>query len=147
MLGSGNGASQPWLQGSPDTMTSLSWQTWVQIHPTTAQKLGLKDGDVVKIASPNGEVEALVETYPAIRPDTLAIPTGQGHTDGGRYSRNRGSNPAALIGSQLDAAGSNLIWTNLRVNITKTGVNRKLALFEHKLSAADGVTEFPVPAD
>ena len=147
LLGGGRGASQPWLQGSPDTMTSLSWQTWVQIHPTTAQKLGLKDGDVVKITSPNGEVEALIETYPAIRPDTLAIPTGQGHTDGGRYARNRGSNPAALIGAQLDATGKNLVWTNLRVNITRTGGNRQLALFEHKLSAADGVTEFPVPAD
>jgi anaerobic selenocysteine-containing dehydrogenase len=147
MLGDGSGASQLWLQGSPDTMTSLSWQTWVEINPATAQKLGLKDGDVVKITSPNGEIEALVDTYPAIRPDTLAVPTGQGHRDSGRYARNRGSNPANLVGPHPDANGSSLVWTNLRVKIMKTGINQPLALFEHKLSPADGVNQVPVPGE
>ncbi len=147
LLGDGSGASQLWLQGSPDTMTSLSWQTWVEINPVTAQQLGLSDGDVVKISSPNGEVQALVETYPGIRPDTLAIPTGQGHTDGGRYARNRGANPVALIGGQPDASGSSLVWSNLRVNISKTGSSQQLALFEHKLTAADGVTSAPMPGE
>jgi anaerobic selenocysteine-containing dehydrogenase len=146
LLGGGSGASQPWLQGSPDTMTSLSWQTWVQIHPTTAQVLGLRDGDIVKITSPSGEALALVETYPGIRPDTLAIPTGQGHTDSGRFARERGSNPAVLIGAGPDASGDTLVWSNLRVNITKTGQNQPLALFEHKLSPADGVNDFPDPS-
>lgn len=145
LLGGGNGASQPWLQGSPDTMTSLSWQTWVEINPATAQKLGLKDGDIVMLTSPNGSIEALIETYPAIRPDTLAVPTGQGHTDSGRYARQRGANPVALLGPQADASGNSLLWTNLRVKITKTGRNHPLALFEHKLSPADGVNDFPVP--
>jgi anaerobic selenocysteine-containing dehydrogenase len=145
LLGGGSGASQLWLQGSPDTMTSLSWQTWVQIHPATAQKLGLKDGDVVKVTSPNGEIEALVDTYPGIRPDTVAVPTGQGHSDAGRYGRNRGANPVALVSAQPDSSGANLVWTNLRVNLTRTGRNQQLALFEHKLSTADGVESFPVP--
>jgi anaerobic selenocysteine-containing dehydrogenase len=147
LLGDGSGASQLWLQGSPDTMTSLAWQTWVEINPLTAQQLGLKDGDVVKISSPNGELQALVETYPGIRPDTLAIPTGQGHTDAGRYARNRGSNPVALIGGIPDASGNNLVWSNLRVNITKLGSHQLLALFEHKLTAADGVTSAPMPGE
>ncbi len=145
LLGGGSGASQLWLQGSPDTMTSLSWQTWVQIHPTTAQQLGLKDGDVVSISSPYGEIEALVDTFPAIRPDTVAVPTGQGHSDSGRYARDRGANPAALIGAQPDSSGKSLIWTNLRVKIAKTGKSKPLAMFEHKLSAADGMESFPVP--
>jgi anaerobic selenocysteine-containing dehydrogenase len=147
MLGGGSGASQPWLQGSPDTMTSLSWQTWVEINPATAQKLGLIDGDVVKIASPNGEIEALVDTYPAIRPDTVAVPTGQGHSDSGRYARSRGSNPANLVGPQTDANSASLVWANMRVKITKTGSRQPLALFEHKLTAADGVDQAPVPGE
>jgi anaerobic selenocysteine-containing dehydrogenase len=144
-LGGGSGASQLWLQGSPDTMTSMSWQTWVQVHPSTAQKLGINDGDIVKITSPNGEIECLVDTYPGIRPDTVAVPTGQGHTDEGRFAQNRGANPVALLGAQADASGNSLLWTNLRVNITKTGGHRSLALFEHKLSPEDGVNSFPVP--
>ena len=34
--------------------------------------------------------------YPAIRPDVIAIPFGQGHTGYGRYATNRGANPAVL---------------------------------------------------
>ena len=45
LLSYGRGASQPWLQGSPDGMTTISWQTWVEINPKTAQQLGVRDED------------------------------------------------------------------------------------------------------
>jgi anaerobic selenocysteine-containing dehydrogenase len=137
LLSDGRGASQPWLQGSPDPMTTISWQTWVEIHPNTAQKLGVQYGDVVKVTSPHGEVEVPVYIYPAIRPDTVAIPTGQGHSDYGRYARNQGSNPVQLLGTQTDATGSNLAWATLRVKITRTGKKVPLATFEN----TGGVTE------
>jgi anaerobic selenocysteine-containing dehydrogenase len=137
-LTDGRGANLPWLQGSPDPMTTLSWQTWVEMHPATAQKLGLQDGDVVKVASPNGEIEALVYTYPAIRPDTVAIPLGQGHTDYGRYAQGNGSNPMQLVGAQADATGTGLVWSTLRVKITPTGRRTDLAMFENKIGVTQG---------
>ena len=60
MLGDGRGASQSWLQGSPDPMTTMSWQTWDALNPETAAKLGVKDGDIVQVSSPHGEWEAPV---------------------------------------------------------------------------------------
>ena len=78
----------------------------------------MADGDVVKVTSPYGEIEGYINTYPAMRPDTVAIATGQGHTDYGRYARQRGSNPIQLVGSQVDASGGSLVWSNLRVKIT-----------------------------
>ncbi|NDJ75497.1 MAG: molybdopterin-dependent oxidoreductase, partial [Chloroflexi bacterium] len=51
LLGDGSGASQPWLQGSPDPMTTISWQTWVEINPSTAERLELHNGDVVRVTS------------------------------------------------------------------------------------------------
>jgi anaerobic selenocysteine-containing dehydrogenase len=133
-LSDGRGANQPWLQGSPDPMTTVAWQTWVEIHPQTAQKLGVGDGDVVRIASPAGQIEAPVYVYPAIRPDTVAVPIGQGHSDYGRYARNRGSNPLTLVG----AMGDSLAWATMRVKITPTGKKMAQAGFENKAGVAEG---------
>jgi anaerobic selenocysteine-containing dehydrogenase len=138
LLSDGRGASQPWLQGSPDGMTTISWQTWVEINPRTAQSLGVQDGDIVTLTSPNGEVEALVYTFPAIRPDTLAIPLGLGHTDLGRFAMNRGSNPMNLVGTALDATGNGLAWAALRVKISRTGRRAELATFENKAGVTNG---------
>ncbi len=136
LLSDGRGASQPWLQGSPDPMTTVAWQSWVEVHPDTAKKLGMKDGDVARITSTEGEIEAPVYVYPAIRPDTVAIPVGQGHTDLGRYARERGSNPLQLVGAAV-AAGSSLAWAAVRVKLAPTGRRVALARFEN----ATGVTE------
>jgi anaerobic selenocysteine-containing dehydrogenase len=138
LLSDGRGANQPWLQGSPITMTSGSYQTLVEINPDTAARIGVADGDVVKVTSPYMEIEGYINTYPAMRLDTIAIATGQGHTDYGRYARQRGSNPFQLVGSQVDASGGSLVWSNLRVKIIKTGNKAKLALFEWKEGVMQG---------
>jgi anaerobic selenocysteine-containing dehydrogenase len=126
-------------------MTTVSWQTWVELHPETAEELGVHDGDIVRVTSPEGELEAPVCVYPAIRPDTAAIPLGQGHTDYGRYARDRGQNPMQLVGTEADASGSNLSWSTLRVKIEPTGEKVDLALFENKVGVTEGFlnAEFP----
>ncbi len=145
LLSDGRGANQPWLQGSPASMTTIAWQTWVEIHPSTAQKLGVQDGDLVKVASPHGEIEAPVYTYPAIRPDTVAIPLGQGHTDLGRYARDRGSNAMQLVGTQTNTTGSGLAWATLRVKITPTGRHMPIAGFENKVGVTQGFINMAFP--
>jgi len=145
LLSDGRGASQPWLQGSPDPMTTISWQTWVELAPETASKLGVWDGDVVRIVSPYGALEAPVYVYPAIRPDTVAIPVGQGHTDGGRYARDRGSNPIHLIGARTDASGSALAWAGIRVKVVPTGTRVALASFENRVGVREGFINQALP--
>jgi anaerobic selenocysteine-containing dehydrogenase len=138
LLSDGSGASQPWLQGSPAAMTTISWQTWVELNPTTANNLGVGNGDIVRITTPQGEIEAPVYIYPAIRPDTVAIPLGQGHSDYGRYGRERGSNPLLLIGADTDSLGHNLAWATLRASITPTGKKQALATFENTTGVTEG---------
>lgn len=132
ILGDGSGANKPWLQETPDPTTSVMWNTWVEIHPDTADKLGLADNDVVRITSPFGELEVPVYRYPAIRPDTLAIPFGQGHTAYGRYAQERGVNLASLLGNRQNNAGG-LSFTGLKVKVVKTGRQRALARLESRL--------------
>ncbi len=130
-LGDGSGANRPWLQELPDAMTTVTWNSWVEIHPHTADELGLKDDDVVRITTPFGSVEASVYRYPAIRPDTIAIPFGQGHTALGRWAEGRGCNPAQTLPSTSNAAGD-LAFIGTTATLTPTGQRRPLARVESK---------------
>lgn len=112
------GANKPWLQELPDPTTTVMWNTWVEINPETAHELGLHNDDVVKVISEAGEVEAYVYLYPAIRPDTIAMPFGQGHSAYGRYAENRGVNPADLFGVHFNGAGD-LAFGGMKVKIEK----------------------------
>ena len=131
-MSDGSGANKPWLQETPDPTTTVMWNTWIEIHPDTADKLGLKDDDVVRITSAYGELEASVYRYPAIRPDTIAIPFGQGHTAFGRYAEGRGANLAALLGKQINADGD-LAVHGIFVKIEKTGKRNYLARMESRM--------------
>jgi anaerobic selenocysteine-containing dehydrogenase len=132
LLSDGSGANKPWLQETPDPVTTIMWNTWVEINPDTADKLGIKDDDVVRITSPFGELEASVYRYPAIRPDTIAIPFGQGHSAYGRYAAQRGANLASLLGTRINSAGG-LATLSLRVKVEKTGRQRPLSRLEGRL--------------
>jgi anaerobic selenocysteine-containing dehydrogenase len=140
LLSDGRGANLPWLQASPDPLTTGSWQTLVEINPATAQKIGVVDGEVVKVTSPYGEIEGYVYTYPAMRPDTVAIATGQGHTDYGRYGTMHGSNPIRLVGAQL-------AWSTVRVSVTGTGKKVKLSIFEWKMGVEQGFPNQAFPGE
>ncbi len=128
-LGDGSGANRPWLQEIPDPMTTVTWNSWVEIHPETADRLGIHDDDVVRITTAYGSIEAVVYRYPAIRPDTIAVPFGQGHTALGRWAENRGANPAQLLPAEVNEAGD-LVFGTVTASITPTGKRRPLARVE-----------------
>jgi hypothetical protein len=123
------GANKPWLQEIPDPNTTVMWNTWVEINPKTAEELGLHNNDIVKVFSETGEIEASIYIYPAIRPDTVAIPYGQGHTAYGRYAEGRGANPLDLLGLETNPAGD-LMYGATKVRIEKTGNTKLLARLE-----------------
>ncbi|RPI90628.1 MAG: hypothetical protein EHM40_17865, partial [Chloroflexi bacterium] len=127
-----DGANIPWLQELPDPTTTVMWNTWVEINPETAHELGIENDDVVKIISEAGEVEAPVYLYPAIRPDTIAMPFGQGHTAYGRYAQGRGKNPADILGMHFNEAGD-LAFAGMKVKIEKTGRQQVLSRLESRI--------------
>ena len=126
------GANKPWLQETPDPTTTVMWNTWVEIHPHTAEELGIQDDDIVKIISEAGEIEASVYLYPGIRPDTIGIPFGQGHTAYGRYAEGRGANPADLLQMLTNEAGD-LVFSTTKVKVQRTGEHKQLARLESRL--------------
>jgi anaerobic selenocysteine-containing dehydrogenase len=146
ILGDGAGANRPWLQEAPDPTTTVMWNSWVEINPVTAKKLGLNNDDVVVISNEFGSIEASVYQYPAIHPGAIGMPFGQGHTALGRYARGRGANPTALLGPVYNASGD-LAFTGIKVSLSKTGRQRTLARMESLIGVyGDGLPEgFPPP--
>lgn len=129
----GRGANLPWLQELPDQMTSIVYGSWVELNPTTANELGVEDGDVVEVGTPAGSLRAPAIIYPAIRPGVVAMPIGQGHAAYGRYAAGRGVNPIHMVAPQMDGQSGDLAWAATRAKLEKTG--EKLPIVR-----TDGVT-------
>jgi anaerobic selenocysteine-containing dehydrogenase len=125
-LGLGEMANLPWLQELPDPMTSVMWGSWIEINPRTAASMGISDGDLVEVQTSEGVVRLPAVLYPAIRPDVVAMPCGQGHAAMGRYAKGRGVNPAALLPTITDA---DVISVGVRAKISRVGGTAPLARF------------------
>ncbi len=116
----GRGAALPWLQQLPDPMTTVVWDSWIEINSETAEKLGIRFGDLVEVTSSRGSLRAPAVTLPGIRPDMVAMPMGQGHRDMGRYARGRGTNPLQLLAMIDDKVKpSQPTWNATRVRVKR----------------------------
>jgi anaerobic selenocysteine-containing dehydrogenase len=59
---------------------------FLEIHPETALKRGIKDGDRVRIKNDIGSLEVTARHFQGIRPDTVALPMIHGHWAQGRWA-------------------------------------------------------------
>jgi anaerobic selenocysteine-containing dehydrogenase len=130
-LSDGRGANLPWLQETPDPMTTARWNSWVELNPQTAEKLGVTDNDLVRITSPSGQLDLPVVVYPAIRPDVIGIPMGQGHQDYGRFAGERGANVIELVAPLSERTGPKFYWGATRVRVEPLNREGKLARLEN----------------
>jgi molybdopterin-containing oxidoreductase family iron-sulfur binding subunit len=131
-LTDGRGAHLPWLQATPDPISTATWRTWVEISSKVSEDMNIKEGDVIRVTSQSDSIEALAYPNPATPPDVVSIPIGQGHGAGDRYSKGRGANVLSILSADLtDGQTGALAWAATRVNIEKTGEWNKLPKFEN----------------
>jgi menaquinone reductase, molybdopterin-binding-like subunit len=128
MFYDGSLAHLPWMQEAPDPLSSVMWGTWVEINTRTAEKLGVKMGDTVEVASQHGSLRAPALVTPAIAPDVIAMPIGQGHTNYTRYATNRGANPISILAPMTVEATGSLAWAATRVKVSRVGEG-KIVMF------------------
>jgi anaerobic selenocysteine-containing dehydrogenase len=121
MFYDGSLASLPWMQEAPDPMSSAMWGTWVELNPATANKLGIKQADLVEVASQHGSLRAPAMITPGIAPDVVAMPIGQGHENFTRYASKRGANPISILAPVSVAGTDALAWAATRVKISRLG--------------------------
>jgi menaquinone reductase, molybdopterin-binding-like subunit len=128
MFYDGSLANLPWMQEAPDPLSSVMWGTWVEINNRTAEKLGVKMGDTLEVASQHGTLRAPALVTPAIAPDVIAMPIGQGHTHYTRFATGRGANPISILAPMTVEGTVSLAWAATRVKISRVGEG-KLVMF------------------
>ncbi|MGK7346531.1 MAG: molybdopterin-containing oxidoreductase family protein [Candidatus Nitrospinota bacterium M3_3B_026] len=137
-VGGGGAANLPWILEKPDPMTTLMWGSWVEINPKTAARLGVDNGDVVRVESPHGFIEAPVYIYPGIAPEAAALPFGYGHESYGKYASGRGANAMRLLGDFFVEGSRTPAWRGVKVKITRTGGKIGLAREGHPEGEYEG---------
>ncbi len=125
MYTDGRGANRPWLLENPDPVTKITWGSWVELHPETARRLNVRDGEILNVRSPHGSIAAPVYIYAGVRQDVVAMPLGLGHTEYGDYAKGVGVNVLDLLGAK-DGNGF-LPYVSVKVDLEKTSGYQKLA--------------------
>ena len=115
----GEGASQPLLQEISGLIPRVYWTPWAEMHPERARKLSLKDGDLIRVVSGKESVILRVKVVPTVSSEILAVPFGKGHKESGRYAKNIGTNPVALIDHPVDPLSGRTSWQSTHVRVEK----------------------------
>ena len=140
-LQDGAHAHLPWLQATPDPLTTVTWQTWIEMNDIAADALGVREGDIVRIESSQGSIRAVVYPTPAVPPEVVAIPIGGGRTHGSDYATGRpgteSSNVIEILEPNKVAGTSSLAWAGNRVRVTNTGASVSISKLEGNVRAVE----------
>jgi molybdopterin-containing oxidoreductase family iron-sulfur binding subunit len=140
----GRHAENPWLQELPDPISKVTWDNYACVSPATAQRLGLKEGDVVRLeAHPEKEISQALELPAFIQPgqhdQVIAVALGYGREGTRRFA---GVGPKWLFGGtdvgedgivgknaapMLVLANGNLRYVRDGLRLSKTGKRHALA--------------------
>ncbi len=109
----------PWLNDIAGAYMFQKWRTWVEVHPETAERLGLTGHDHVEVRTPRGSMTLPVKVFSGLVPEVIAIPFGFGHKAGGRWCAGIGENPAELVDAHEDPLTGASLWTRTPASIRK----------------------------
>jgi molybdopterin-containing oxidoreductase family iron-sulfur binding subunit len=74
----GRFANLGWMQELPDPVTKITWDNALLLSPTTANRLGARQGTMVKVTAGDRSMQAAVFAVPGMADDTAAITLGNG---------------------------------------------------------------------
>lgn len=137
-------AYNPWLQELPDPVSKVTWDNYACLSPTTADRLGLVDGDVIQIDARDGESPTTTIELPVLvqrgqHDDIAAVALGYGSRLSERFAGigPRWLQAGATVGADglvgKNAAGlatwvdGSLRWVRDGVRLSKTGRQQPLA--------------------
>jgi anaerobic selenocysteine-containing dehydrogenase/Fe-S-cluster-containing dehydrogenase component len=129
-FGGGEFSNSPWMQELPDPVSKITWHSWLEMNPVTAEARGIRVGDMVTVTSPHGAVEVPVWVYPGIREDAVALAMGGGHTDMGRWATGAGVNALDLLAATAEQPSGAFVTLATTVSVSPTGERRRMATIE-----------------
>ncbi len=118
-LWDGRFAGNAWLQEAPRPLTKLTWDNPLLVAPGLARRLGLENGDVIRVAKGEAAVSAAVWIMPGQAEDCVVAHLGGGRKQAGAVGAGAGFNFYPLVGAQGE------------VSLQKTSAHAILASTEH----------------
>lgn len=141
----GSMGTNPWVHEMPDPITKVTWDNYVSISKTEAQKLGVNEGDTVNISANNYKLENMpVLIQPGQATGTIAVAVGYGRKLPDTVKndlKDLGKNAYPFAGKDANGAQQWLISGN--VSIEKASAKYELAQTQthHSIEGRDMVRE------
>lgn len=63
-----------WLREVPDALMGVSWSSWAELSPKTAERLGVKPGDLLALRTAEGTAELPAAINPVLHEEAVAVP-------------------------------------------------------------------------
>jgi anaerobic selenocysteine-containing dehydrogenase len=95
------------------------WDSWVEIHPDTAEHYGIHDGERVAVSTARGTLELRAKIFAGLMPGVLAVPFGFGHEGEGRWVAREGGNPARIVTPLHDPLSGASFWNGTHASVAK----------------------------
>ncbi|HDD35264.1 MAG TPA: hypothetical protein ENF30_00530 [Candidatus Desulfofervidus auxilii] len=119
MLTDGYMASAPYMMKALASTILIKNDLVVEIHPATATKCHLMDGDRALLKTPFGEAQVRVRFSEGINKEMIAIPIGLGHKAYDEYLKDKGINAHEVLGYAEEKFTGIATWALSRVNLIK----------------------------
>jgi len=145
-----------WLHELPDPVTKITWDNYACFSPATAKRLGVSDGDVVRVTAagaPPLELPAFVQ--PGQHDASVAMALGYGRSGTDRFAKVgppwfEARPPAGLVGVNASPLvtidDTTRRYSGRSVTVVKTGRTHPLASTQihHSLEGAEGQEPRPI---
>ncbi|MGH7870000.1 MAG: molybdopterin oxidoreductase, partial [Candidatus Dormibacteraceae bacterium] len=131
----GRYANNGWLQELPKPISKLTWDNAASVSPATAQRLGIGNGDVLKVSMGGRSVNAPAWISVGQADDCVVVYLGYGRARAGRMGTGIGYNAYAIRSSQSP-------WFASGLQVEKTGHWHALVSTQnHHVMKENGVAE------
>lgn len=137
-LGDGAMADRPWMQELPDTMTTVVWDSWIEIGESVASQMGVKRHDRVSVTIGQNQIKGSAYPSPFIHPKAVGIPSGRGqkiqpHPEISKIGWvSEGSNPKSLFDGST-GSGEYYAPATGGASLKKEPGSRLLATFDERV--------------
>ncbi|MXM63548.1 molybdopterin-dependent oxidoreductase [Streptomyces sp. HUCO-GS316] len=114
-------SNNSWMHNVP-ALTGGSNRCTLHIHPEDAERLGVRDGEPVRVKGAGGEVTAPAEVTDGVRRGVVSLPHGWGHDRPGTRMSHASADPGVnvnqlLDGSLLDPLSGNAVLNGVPVEV------------------------------
>ncbi|WP_333739910.1 molybdopterin oxidoreductase family protein [Streptomyces sp. IBSBF 2806] len=114
-------SNNSWMHNVP-ALTGGTNRCTLHIHPEDAERLGVRDGEPVRVKGAGGEVTAPAELTDQMRRGVVSLPHGWGHDRPGTRLSHAASDPGVnvnqlLDGSLLDPLSGNAVLNGVPVEV------------------------------